>query len=224
MDHLISPGAQAVAIVVVITQLACGLAIAIGKPLRLALQWTVLLNMVFIMSGSVNPSAFYLVMEIVLLFAIADGTIGIHPTTPSRRTVVMAGFSAALALAVAPYIRTLDPSKVIDDPRGDAGLHRACHQCHPDGSPNFVSPRARDVHPGPVGHLGCRMDARQAEHGRARRVRALVHTPWPWLRAPATRHRTTGPAARSTATYRLTSVDGQQHAGDELGLIRSEKQ
>ena len=116
MDHLISPGAQAVAIVVVITQLACGLAIAIGKPLRLALQWTVLLNMVFIMSGSVNPSAFYLVMELVLLFAIADGTIGIHPTTPSRRTVVMAGFSAALALAVAPYIRTLDPSKVIDDP------------------------------------------------------------------------------------------------------------
>lgn len=116
LDHLITPGAQAVAIVVVVTQLACGLAIAIGKPLRLALQWAVLLNIVFILCGKVNPSAFYLVMEIVLLFAIADGTIGVRPTTPSRRTVVWAGISTALALAVAPYIRTIEPAKVIDDP------------------------------------------------------------------------------------------------------------
>jgi hypothetical protein len=112
LDHLITPGAQAVAIVVVVTQLACGLAIAIGKPLRLALQWAVLLNVVFIMCGKVNPSAFYLVMEIVLLFAIADGTIGVRPTTPSRRTVVWAGISTALALAVAPHPHD-QPAKVI---------------------------------------------------------------------------------------------------------------
>jgi uncharacterized membrane protein YphA (DoxX/SURF4 family) len=116
LDHLITPGAQVVAIVVVVTQLACGLAIAIGKPLRLALQWTVVLNLVFILAGKVNPSAFYLVMEIVLLFAIADGTIGVHPTTPSRRTLAMAGLTAALALAMTPYIRTIEPAKVIDDP------------------------------------------------------------------------------------------------------------
>ena len=116
LDHLIAPGAQAVAIVVVVTQLACGFAIAIGKPLRLALRWAVLLNIVFILCGKVNPSAFYLVMEIVLLFAIADGTIGVRPTTPSRRTIVMAGTTAALAAAMAPYIRTIEPAKVIDDP------------------------------------------------------------------------------------------------------------
>jgi uncharacterized membrane protein YphA (DoxX/SURF4 family) len=116
MDHLLTPGAQAVAIIVVLTQLACGIAIAVGKPLRLALRWTVLLNVVFIMAGKVNPSAFYLVMEIVLLFAIADGTIGVRPTTPSRRTIALAGISAALALAAVPYVRTIEPSKVIDDP------------------------------------------------------------------------------------------------------------
>lgn len=116
MDHLLRPGAQAVAIVVVLTQLACGLAIAIGKPLRMAVRWTVVLNLVFIMAGKVNPSAFYVVMEIVLLFAIADGTIGVRPSTPSRRTVALACVSAALALAVAPYIRTIEPAKVIDDP------------------------------------------------------------------------------------------------------------
>ncbi|MEP7115664.1 MAG: hypothetical protein ABI862_20535 [Ilumatobacteraceae bacterium] len=116
MDNALQPGAQAVAIVVVLTQLACGIAIAVGKPLRLALRWTVLLNVVFIMAGKVNPSAFYLVMEIVLLFAIADGTIGVRPSVPSRRTIALAGVSAALAVAVAPYIRTIEPAKVIEDP------------------------------------------------------------------------------------------------------------
>jgi len=116
MHNLIAPNAQTVAIVVVLTQLACGLAIAIGKPLRLALRWTFLLNVVFIMTGMVNPSAFYLVMEIVLLLAIADGTIGVRSTSPSWRTVVGAGAFAGLTIAMIPYIRTVEPSKVIDDP------------------------------------------------------------------------------------------------------------
>ena len=116
MDNLIAPGARTVAIVVVVTQLAIGLAIAIGKPMRLALRWGFLLNVVFIMAGKVNPSAFYLVMEIVLLFAIADGVIGVRPSRPSWRTIVAAGTSAALAIAIGPYIRTIEPAKVIEDP------------------------------------------------------------------------------------------------------------
>jgi uncharacterized membrane protein YphA (DoxX/SURF4 family) len=116
MDHVLAPGAQAVAVIVVLTQLACGIAIGIGKPLRLALRWTVVLNVVFILAGKVNPSAFYLVMEIVMLFAIADGMIGVRPSTPSRRTVALAATSTVLAAAVVPYIRTIEPSKVIDDP------------------------------------------------------------------------------------------------------------
>jgi len=116
MDGLIAPHAQFVAIVVVATQLLSGLAIAIGKPLRLALRWVFFMNVVFVLVGKVNPSAFYLVMEIVMLFAIADGVISVRPTSPSWRTVALAGVSAALAALVAPYIRTIEPSKVIDDP------------------------------------------------------------------------------------------------------------
>jgi thiosulfate dehydrogenase [quinone] large subunit len=116
MDHVIAPGAQTVAIIVVLTQLGCGLAIAFGKPLRLALRWAVLLNVVFIMAGKVNPSAFYLVMEIVLLFAVADGTMGVRPSSPSRKTIALAALSTGAAAAVAPYIRTIEPAKVIDDP------------------------------------------------------------------------------------------------------------
>jgi uncharacterized membrane protein YphA (DoxX/SURF4 family) len=116
MNGLIAPNAQFVAIVVVVTQLLCGLAIAIGKPLRPALRWVFLMNVVFIMSGKVNPSAFYLVMEIVLLFAIADGVISVRPSAPSRRTVAAACASLGLGAAVVPYIRTIEPAKVIDDP------------------------------------------------------------------------------------------------------------
>ncbi len=116
MEHLIAPAATVVAIVVVLTQIGCGLAIGLGKHLRLALRWAFLMNVIFILAGRVNPSAFYLVMEIVLLFAVADGTIGVRPTVPSWRTVATAGVSAGLAAAVVPFIRTIEPAKVIDDP------------------------------------------------------------------------------------------------------------
>ena len=57
MQNVIAPGAQTVAIVVVLTQLAAGIAIAIGKPLRIALRWVVFMNVVFVLAGRVNPSA-----------------------------------------------------------------------------------------------------------------------------------------------------------------------
>jgi uncharacterized membrane protein YphA (DoxX/SURF4 family) len=116
MEHVIAPSATFVAIVVVLTQIGCGIAIGLGKHLRLALRWAFMMNVVFILTGRVNPSAFYLVMELVLLLAIADGTIGVRPTAPSWRTVATAGVSAGLAAAVVPYVRTIEPAKVIDDP------------------------------------------------------------------------------------------------------------
>lgn len=116
MEHVIAPNAQFVAIVVAVTQLLCGVCIAIGKPMRLALRWAFLMNIVFIMTGKVNPSCFYLIMEMVLLFAIADGTIGVRPSLPSRRTLLTAGSFAAFAAVSVPYVRTLEPAKVIEDP------------------------------------------------------------------------------------------------------------
>ena len=91
IEHAIQPYAVLVAFVVMATQLACGVAIAIGRPIRAALRWAVILNVTFVLCGQVNPSAFYLVMEMVLLVAIADGTIGTHATQPSRRTYALAG-------------------------------------------------------------------------------------------------------------------------------------
>jgi thiosulfate dehydrogenase [quinone] large subunit len=116
IDHAIQPYAAWIAIGVMASELACGVAIAIGRPIRAALRWAVMLNVTFVLCGQVNPSAFYLVMEMVLLVAIADGTIGTHATHPSRRTYALAGALLVAAALLSPNIRTIRPAEVIGDP------------------------------------------------------------------------------------------------------------
>jgi uncharacterized membrane protein YphA (DoxX/SURF4 family) len=70
MQRVIAPTAALVAIAVMVTQLWCGIAIAIGRHLRLALSLGFVLNVMFILAGRVSPSAFYLAMQAVLFFAI----------------------------------------------------------------------------------------------------------------------------------------------------------
>ena len=105
-----------VAFVVVATEIGCGIAIMTGRPLRAALRCAVVLNITFVLCGEINPSAFYLVMEMVLLVAVADGTIGTHPTPPTRRTYAFAAALLIVAGALVPCIRTLEPAAVITDP------------------------------------------------------------------------------------------------------------
>jgi len=116
LDHLVEPAAVLVAFVVMATELACGLAVGMGRPLRAALRWGVFLNVSFMLSGPVNPSACYLVMEMVLLLAIAEGTIGRTPRRPSARTLAAFGGLVLSAAVLSRYVRTLQPSKVIADP------------------------------------------------------------------------------------------------------------
>jgi len=116
MEHAIAPFAVPITFVVMATQIACGIAIAVGRPLRAALRWGLVLNVVFVLCGQVNPSAFYLIMEIGLLFAIAEGTIGRRPSVPSRITTVCAALSLMVGLGMLPFIRTMKPADVIADP------------------------------------------------------------------------------------------------------------
>ena len=115
-EHVIRPFATEVAVIVVVVQLLIGLSLAFGRPLRIALWSGVVLNVVFIMMGRVNPSAFYLFMEVALLYGISVGTIG-H--TRSRRSIrPLTTLTALLLLAATqiPFIRTIEPAEVIDDP------------------------------------------------------------------------------------------------------------
>jgi uncharacterized membrane protein YphA (DoxX/SURF4 family) len=116
MDSALRPAAVTVAAVVVVAELACGVALAIGFRLRDALWVGIVLNIAFVATGQVNPSTFYLVMELGLLLALAGGAIGPHRTEvwKPHRSAWAACFTTAVALA--PFIRTLDPKHVIDDP------------------------------------------------------------------------------------------------------------
>ncbi|MGZ7087155.1 MAG: hypothetical protein ACXVIH_12575, partial [Ilumatobacteraceae bacterium] len=116
MEHAIHPLAILVAFVVMATEIACAIAIGVGRPMRAALRWATILNITFVLCGQVNPSAFYLVMQIVLLVAIADGTIGTRPSLPSRRTYALAGALFSTAVFLVQYIRTIEPARVIGDP------------------------------------------------------------------------------------------------------------
>jgi thiosulfate dehydrogenase [quinone] large subunit len=116
MRTVLMPVATQVAVVVAIGQLLIGVAIAIGRPLRLALWCGVVLNVVFVMCGKVNPSAFYLVMEAALLYAISTGHVGKGERTPSVRSFALIGAWLAGAAAMAPFVRTIEPKEVIEDP------------------------------------------------------------------------------------------------------------
>jgi thiosulfate dehydrogenase [quinone] large subunit len=116
MDHLISPRLVVVSVAVVVAQIVCSLLILTGRWLRPALIVAVVMNLTFVFAGRVNPSAFYLVMEFTLLIAIADGVIG---PAGRRSTRSLAACSVALivaAVALTPFVETLDPAEVITDP------------------------------------------------------------------------------------------------------------
>ena len=73
-DALIDPLAAPVAWLVVEVQIAIGLCLLLGRFPRRALWAGVALNVLFTMAGRVNPSAFYLVMELALLIGLSRPT------------------------------------------------------------------------------------------------------------------------------------------------------
>jgi uncharacterized membrane protein YphA (DoxX/SURF4 family) len=115
LDHAVTPAATLVAFVVMSTEIACGLALAFGRYMREALWWGVLLNVTFILAGRVNPSAFYLVMEIALLVAIAE-CASLRRPAGGQQLFAFAALATAAGVICIPSIATIEPAKVIDDP------------------------------------------------------------------------------------------------------------
>ncbi len=109
VDVAIAPFALPISWIVMAMQLLIGVALLTGRRIELALWGGVLLNTTFVLAGAVNPSAFYLMMQLVLLLALA-------PRVAWRTSVARAAGWFAVAAALAPFVRTIDPALVIDDP------------------------------------------------------------------------------------------------------------
>ena len=108
-DHVVEPLAPVVAWLVVWTQLAIAVCLATNRHVKPALWAGIVLNLSFTMAGRVNPSAFYLVMQVTLLFALSRPVL-------SHIAVRRAAMWLIPAVVFAPFARTLDPHHVIDDP------------------------------------------------------------------------------------------------------------
>lgn len=108
-DAFVSPFTGPVAWLVVEAQIAIGVCLLLGRYTKQALWVGVVLNLTFVMSGRVNPSAFYLVMEMVLLFALSR-------PVPVKTAVQRAALWSIPAVAALPFAGTIAPAEVIDDP------------------------------------------------------------------------------------------------------------
>lgn len=120
VDGLFAPTAAGTSMLVIVLQLAVGVALLSGVRVRLALWAGVAMNVTFIVLGTVNPSAFYLVMELALLLGLElhrDNQIADHARAAAGRAARTAGTVMAVAtLPLVPLVTTLHPAEVIDDP------------------------------------------------------------------------------------------------------------
>ena len=108
-DAFVSPFTGPVAWLVVEAQIAIGVCLLLGRYTKQVLWAGVVLNLAFVMSGRVNPSAFYLVMEIVLLFALSR-------PVPVKTAIQRAALWSIPADAILPFAPTIAPAEVSDDP------------------------------------------------------------------------------------------------------------
>ena len=113
IDGVFEPFAELVALLVMLGQFAIGACFVTTRMLRPALWVAVTLNVVFVAMGAVDPSVFYLVIELSLLAALALGVIGGRPRDPNPVSI---GAKVGVAVALIPLITTLHPHEVIDDP------------------------------------------------------------------------------------------------------------
>lgn len=113
LERVVEPGTPAIALAVLVLQLVAGLSLLTGRRVALGLSVGVFLNLHFMASGAVTPSAFYLLAQGALALWMAGERPGIITTLRLRFAAMAATFLAALNV---PFLSTLHPEHVIEDP------------------------------------------------------------------------------------------------------------
>ncbi|MCB1270180.1 MAG: hypothetical protein KDB31_02060 [Microthrixaceae bacterium] len=112
-SEFVVPAATVVALVVVVAQLVAAAGLISGRRLGAAIGIGIFLNLNFMAAGAVNPSAFYLLAQGSLLLWMAER----RPTLAARRGLGIAALVAGgVGLISLPFVSTLHPALVIDDP------------------------------------------------------------------------------------------------------------
>ena len=113
LSTIVEPYLLLISVVVVVAQLSAGVALVTGRRVMTGLLIGVFLNLNFIAAGAVNPSIFYLICQAAVLLWIMQTRQHGAATSVLRW---MPTASLALLIVNIPFVSTLDPSTVIDDP------------------------------------------------------------------------------------------------------------
>ena len=138
METVLLPNAAVLGVLVIALQIVAGLTIAAGFYTSAGLLVANFLNANFILAGVPDPSAFYIVIQLVLFYGNAGLVLGFdgrqnrrhsHPLLVSsvdqrpehvgslrRVYALLAAFYGVLALVMAPLVTSLDPGTVVEDP------------------------------------------------------------------------------------------------------------
>lgn len=103
-----------VVVAVLAGQLVAGLALVTGIRIRTGLFIGMTMNLVFIMIGAVDPSIFYLILQAVLWLWLFEAHVEHRVGLRSLNILIACG--VVLALASAPFVSSLDPGNVVEDP------------------------------------------------------------------------------------------------------------
>ena len=77
VNNLFLPNVALLSWIIVIGQILCGISILAGAFTNLALMMGLIMNLNFILAGAPNPSAFYVMIQIVLLLSNTGAILGL---------------------------------------------------------------------------------------------------------------------------------------------------
>lgn len=112
-ELFVEPNLAVVLVGVVALQAAIGLALVSGIGRRVALVAGMGLNLVFVAGGAVNPSVFYLLAQMAVFLWMLEHRWDRNSEVLAYLTMGVGWFVAMVSL---PFMRTIDPMAVIDDP------------------------------------------------------------------------------------------------------------
>jgi uncharacterized membrane protein YphA (DoxX/SURF4 family) len=137
IQNVFAPNALALSWLIMVGQILVGAAILTGTFTNFALLCGLFMNLNFILIGEVNPSAFYVVIQVVLMVTNVGYSLGLDAILAKKIPIgllvaqpyskrkywhvergIYLGVSTALAflaLAIIPFIRDFSPHSV-DDP------------------------------------------------------------------------------------------------------------
>ena len=114
LDGIVGELPTGFAAVVLLTELAVGVALLANVRSLEALTVGCFLNLHFIAAGQVNPSIFYLIISLSVIGWSVEANLATERIRSLARTTTIVGSVAAVVLL--PAVQTLAPASVIEDP------------------------------------------------------------------------------------------------------------